>query len=74
MNIQVSGLFDSVLNRLSYATLLDTGEWINPLAQSFFYKRVMSLNLVVVKYPPYMLPPPQKKIRMAYSVKNIVTG
>lgn len=38
MNIQVSGLFDSVMNRLSYATLLDTGQWINPLPQSFFTK------------------------------------
>lgn len=69
MNIQVSGLFDSVLNRLSYATLLDTGQWINPLAQSFFFLQKgheFEPSCALIS-PLYVAK--KKKIRMAYSVK-----
>lgn len=67
MNIQVSGLFDSVLNRLSYATLLDTVQWINPLAQSFLQKGHEFEHSCGLISPLYVA---KNKIRMA----NIVTG
>lgn len=70
MNIQVSGLFDSVLNRLSYATLLDTGQWINPLAQSFFFlQKGHEFEPSCALISPLYVAKKKKKIRMAYSVK-----